>query len=860
MPHSAPRVIIIGAGIVGANLADELAQLGWTNTLVIEQGPLGIPGGSTSHAPGLVFSSNPSKSMTEFAQFTIEKLSSLTGPDGRGSFLPVGGLEIATTEDRLRDLHRRAGWNRSYGVEADVIDAEECARLFPMLNRDMVLGGLLTPGDGLALAAKGTQLVIERARAAGVEFRDRTTVTDIETTGGRVSAVICGDDRIPADIVVSCAGFWGPEIGEMVGTPIPLLPLGHQFAWTTEVPSLVGANEMPAGAKRPILRYQDKDLYFREWGETIGIGSYAHRPMPVDLDSLPTYSPDEITSERMPSSLDFTPEDFAPEWEATKTLLPELAQTQIRRGFNGVFSFTPDGGSLVGQSRQVDGFFVAEAVWVTHAAGVAHAVAELIAEGQSTTDLSGLDLNRFEDVQTNPDYVSETSQQNFVEIYDIIHPLQPRVSPRDLRSSPFRAQQEKLGAFFLETNGWERPHWYDANAGLLDEMPAEWAAPERDSWAAQFHSPIAAAEAWKTRTSVAMFDMTQLKRFEVTGPGAGELLHGMTTSSMRRLPGAVSYTLLLDEAGGITSDITVAILDEQTYQVGANSNIDLAYISRAARRQSAADPAKWVIVRETTPGTCCIGLWGPLARDVIAKVTDEDFSDAGLKYFRTKPAVLGGVPVTAMRLSYVGELGWEIYTSADLGSRLWDVLWEAGEEFGIIAGGREAFNSMRLEKGFRSFGTDMTSEHEPVQAGLGFAVKASKTDDFTGKSALESRAAAATTKLTCLTLDVPSDVVLGNEPVYVVGGSGVADGGTSADSDGGAASAKSNGSVGTGVADGYVTSAAYGYTIGKSIAYAWLPNTLSVGDAVEIEYLGRRLPATVTAEPLFDPEMTRLKG
>jgi glycine cleavage system aminomethyltransferase T/glycine/D-amino acid oxidase-like deaminating enzyme len=854
VPNSSPRVVIIGAGIVGANLADELAQLGWTNTLVIEQGPLNIPGGSTSHAPGLVFSSNGSKSMTEFAQYTIEKLTSLTGPDGRGSFLPVGGLEIATTPDRLQDLHRRAGWNRSYGVEADVIDADECARLFPMLNRDMVLGGLLTPGDGLALAAKGTQLVIERAQAAGVEFRDRTTVTDIETTGGRVSAVIAGDDRIPADIVVSCAGFWGPKIGEMVGTPIPLLPLGHQFAWTTEVPSLIGKNEKPAGASAPILRYQDKDLYYREWGETIGIGSYAHRPMPVDLDTLKQYDPDEITSERMPSSLEFTPEDFAPEWEATKTLLPELAQTEIRRGFNGIFSFTPDGGSLVGQSRQVDGFFVAEAVWVTHGAGIAKAVAELIAEGQSKTDLSGIDLNRFEDVQTTPDYVSETSQQNFVEIYDVIHPLQPRVSPRDLRSSPFRRQQEELGAFFLETSGWERPHWYDANASLLDEMPAEWAAPERDAWSNQFHSPIAAAEAWKTRTSVAMFDMTQLKRFEVTGPGAGELLHGMTTSSMLRKPGAVSYTLLLDEAGGINSDITVAILDKETYQVGANSNIDFAYISRAARHQSEADPSKWVTVRETTPGTCCIGLWGPLAREVISKVTDEDFSDEGLKYFRTKPAVLGGVPVTAMRLSYVGELGWELYTSADLGSRLWDVLWEAGQEFGIIAGGREAFNSMRLEKGFRSFGSDMTSEHEPVQAGLGFAVKASKTDDFIGKSALEARAAAATTKLTCLTLDVPSDVVLGNEPVYVVGGSaadGASDSGPSAESSADRAST---------VADGYVTSASYGYTIGKSIAYAWLPNTLSVGDSVEIEYLGRRLPATVTAEPIFDPEMTRLKG
>ncbi|SMY02030.1 Glycine cleavage system T protein (aminomethyltransferase) [Brevibacterium aurantiacum] len=843
---SSPRVVIIGAGIVGANLADELAQLGWTNTLVLEQGPLSIPGGSTSHAPGLVFSSNGSKSMTEFAQYTIEKLTSLTGPDGRGSFLPVGGLEIATQEDRLQDLHRRAGWNRSWGVDAEVVDAKECLRLFPMLNPDKVLGGLLTPGDGLALAARGTQLVMDRARAAGVEFRDRTTVTGIEQSGGKVTAVLAGEDRIPADIVVSCAGFWGPSIGEMVGTTIPLLPLGHQFAWTTEVPSLVGKNEQPAGASAPILRYQDKDLYYREWGERIGIGSYAHRPMPVDLNTLRTYSPDEITDEVMPSSLDFTPEDFAREWEATQELLPELRQTQIQRGFNGIFSFTPDGGSLVGQSREVDGFFVAEAVWVTHGAGIAKAVAELIALGRSNTDLSGIDLNRFEDALTTPEYVSETSQQNFVEIYDVIHPLQPRVSPRDVRLSPFNDRQKELGAFFLETNGWERPHWYEVNAGLLDELPEEWKAPKREGWADLFHSPIAAVEAWKTRTNVAMYDMTTLKRFEVKGPGAGELLHGLTTSSMLRKPGAVSYTLLLDEEGGITSDITVAILDEQTYQVGANSNIDFAVISRAAREQSAADPSKWATVRETTQGTCCIGLWGPLAREVIGQVSNDDLSDAGLKYFRTKSITIGGVPVSAMRLSYVGELGWELYTSADLGHRLWDVLWEAGREYGLIAAGREAFNSLRLEKGFRSFGSDMTSEHEPVQAGLGFAVKASKTDDFKGKAALEARAAAATTKLTCLTLDRPEDVVLGKEPVYVAGGaaSGVA----------------GHAANGSGRADGYVTSAAYGYSIGQTIAYAWLPNSLSVGDGVEIEYLGRRLPATVTAEPIFDPEMTRLKG
>ncbi|WP_418908179.1 GcvT family protein [Glutamicibacter endophyticus] len=831
MTNTSPRVVIIGAGIVGANLADELVQLGHTNILVLEQGPLGIPGGSTSHAPGLVFSSNPSKSMTEFAQYTIEKLTSLVGSDGRGSFLPVGGLEIATNEERLQDLHRRAGWNRAYGVEAEVIDAAECLKKFPMLNPELVLGGLFTPGDGLALAAKGTQLVMERAKAAGVEFRDRTIVTDIEQSGGKVTAVIAGEERFEADIVVSCAGFWGPNIGKMVGTPIPLLPLAHQFAWSTSAPSLAGVNELPNGASRPILRYQDKDLYYREWGDRIGIGSYAHRPMAVDLDTLPSYKPEDITSEKMPSSLPFTLEDFAQQWEDTQEILPDLRNTEIQRGFNGIFSFTPDGGSLVGQSRQVDGFYVAEAVWVTHAPGIAKAVAELIATGTSKTDLTDCDLNRFEDMQTTAEYVEETSKQNFVEIYDVRHPLEPRTSPRNVRVSPFHEQQKALGAFYLEGTGWERPHWFEANAALLDELPEEWVAPERDAWSDKFHSPIAAVEAYKTRTAVAMYDMTPLKRLEIVGPGAGKMLHKLTTSSMLRKPGAVSYTLLLNEDGGITSDITVARLSEELYQAGVNSNVDLAYISREARKHTEENPGEWVTVRDVTAGTCCIGLWGPRALDTINKITRDDLSNEGLKYFNAKQVSIGGIPVTAWRLSYVGEFGWELYASADVAHRLWDVIWEAGQEYGIIAGGREAFNSLRLEKGFRSFGTDMTTEHEPEQAGLGFAVKAAKTDDFVGKSALAERAAAATKRLRCLTVNDGVSVVLGKEPVYVGG-----------------------------EVSGYVTSAAYGFTVRKPIAYAWLPRSVETGDQVEIEYLGRKIPATVVDDPLYDPQMERLRG
>jgi glycine cleavage system aminomethyltransferase T/glycine/D-amino acid oxidase-like deaminating enzyme len=834
-----PRVVIIGAGIVGANLADELASRGWTNTTVLEQGPLHLAGGSSSHAPGLVFQTNASKTMSEFAGYTVEKLLSLSA-DGASCFNQVGGLELATTEARLAELHRKLGYATSWGIEARIIDADECEKHYPLLGRGKVLGGLHVPSDGLASSARAVRLLIDRSAAAGVTFAGSTTVIGIEHLGGRVTGVRTEDAVIPADIVVSCAGFWGPKIGAMVGMAVPLLPLAHQYVTTTPLAELKGRNTLPNGAQLPILRYQDKDLYYREHGDRIGIGSYAHRPMPADLDRLPQVSPADMTEHSMPSRLDFTEADFLPAWEDSRALLPALHSAGIADGFNGIFSFTPDGGPLVGESPDVAGFYVAEAVWVTHSAGVARAVAELLVEGSSRIPLHECEVSRFEEVQTAESYVRETSQQNFVEVYDILHPLQPRLSPRDLRVSPFNVRQKELGAFFLESAGWERPHWFEANRSLLAELPLEWQPPERDPWSARFSSPISAAEAWKTRTAVALFDMTPLKRLEISGPGALALLQRLSTGQVNKKPGAVTYCLLLAEDGGVRSDITIARLDEETFQVGVNGNIDLDYFTVEARKQTSAATERWVQVRDITGSTCCIGLWGPLAREVMAKVSSDDFSNDSLRYFRTKKVRISGVPVTAMRLSYVGELGWELYTTAENGLRLWDALFAAGQEHGIIAAGRGAFNSMRLEKGYRLWGTDVTPEHDPYQAGLGFSVSKAKTGEdnagnavkFVGADALaRRRQTPAVRQLRCLTIDDGTSMVLGKEPVYFKGEPA-----------------------------GYVTSAAYGYTIGRPIAYAWLPAATAVGDSVDIEYFGRRIRATITPEPLVDPGMERLRG
>jgi dimethylglycine oxidase len=819
---STPRVVIVGAGIVGANLADELTARGWDRVTVLDQGPLPLTGGSTSHAPGLVFQTNASKTMAEFARYTVEKFAGMD-LDEQWCFNQVGGLEVATTPERLAELHRRQGWATSWGIEGTVLEPKECVRIHPLVDESKILGGLYVPTDGLAKAPRVVVATVRRAKARGAVFRESTKVIGIEHSGGSVTGVATLDGTIPADIVVSCAGFWGPEIGAMVGMDIPLLPLAHQYAKTDQIPQLVGRNTEATEAGLPILRHQDQDLYFRELVDCLGIGSYAHRPMPVDLRDL-TDSAD-VSASSMPSMLPFTDEDFAQPWEECKLLLPCLERAKVDSGFNGIFSFTPDGGPLIGESSDVAGFWLAEAVWVTHSAGVARAVAQLLVDGYSDTDLHDCDVHRFEEIQLAPDYVSETSQQNFIEVYDILHPLQPRLSPRDLRVSPFHVRQKERGAVFLENGGWERPHWYEANAGLLQQLPPDWTPPDRDAWAGQFHSPIAAAEAWRTRTSVAMYDMTPLKRLEITGPGALPLLQRVTAGKMDKSVGSVTYTLLLDDAGGIRSDLTVARLAEHRFQVGANGNIDLDYL----QRQASADDS--VQVRDITGATCCIGLWGPRARDVVQALSHDDFSNENFKYFRTKPVRIAGIPVTAMRLSYVGELGWELYTSAEYGLRLWDVLWAEGQKHQVIAAGRAAFNSLRIEKGYRAWGTDMTTEHNPFEAGLGFAVSAKKTD-FVGYTALQGVSdSTIERRLRTVVIDDGVSVVMGNEPVFV-----------------------------DDKPVGYVTSAAYGHTVGAPVAYAWLPASANEGTRIEIQYFDRRIPATVAAEPLVDPEMKRIRA
>jgi glycine cleavage system aminomethyltransferase T/glycine/D-amino acid oxidase-like deaminating enzyme len=838
MRNSPGDVVVIGAGIVGCSVAEHLTARhptaqhltaqhptaqhltaqGVRSVVVVDQGPLFRTGGSTSHAPGLVFQTNPSQTMSRLARYSVQKYGALRHR-GAACFDPVGSIEVAASPGRWAELKRRHGLATSWGIESHLLARDLVARRVPLLDPARIHGGLFVPGDGLARAVWAAASMAGAAQERGARFVGDTEVTGIEVVGGRVSGVLTTAGRLAADLVVCCAGIWGPRIGRMAGVPVPLMPFQHQYVKTTPLASLASETKE---ARHPILRHQDGAMYFRQHRDRYGIGNYNHVPLPVPPEDIlrPGQAP------VMPSVLDFTPEDFKQAWADAVTLLPEIGSAEIEESFNGMFSFTPDGLPLIGESRSVRGFWLAEAVWITHAAGVGRAVAEWIATGRPGIDLRECDLHRFEPYATSPGYVARRGAQQYDEVYDIVHPQQPLEQPRPLRTSPWYPRQAALGAVFLEFTGWERPHWYQANSTLADDIDRQGRDLARPGdWAARYWSPMVAAEHLAARERVAIFDMTSLPRAEVRGRGALAFLDRLTTGKLDREPGYVTYALMLDETAGIRSDVTVARLAADRFQVGLNGARDIDYLERALPADGS------VQVRDITGGTCCIGVWGPRARDVVAPLAADDFSAAGFGFFRCRETFIREVPVTALRLSYVGELGWELYTTADFGLRLWDLLWAAGQQHGILAAGRGAFTGMRLEKGYRLWGTDMWTEHDPDEAGVGFAVRPGKTG-FVGFDALRARREAGPRRrLVCLSVD-DGTVVMGKEPVYAAG-----------------------------EPVGFVTSAGYGYSVDMSIAFAWLPPELSAqGTAVEVEYFAERHPATVRRDPLFDPEMHRMRA
>ncbi|HEX9647877.1 MAG TPA: FAD-dependent oxidoreductase [Alphaproteobacteria bacterium] len=807
------RVVVIGAGIVGSALAYHLARRGRDGIVVLDRGPLFDTGGSTGHAPGLVFQTSSSRLLTRLARMSVRLYRALR-LDGAPGWRAVGGIEVATTDARLADLHRKLGSARSWGVaEAALITPAEVAARLPLIDRGRILGGLWVPGDGVADGPRLCRALARRAEATGAaRFQGETEVTGFEVSAGRLRAVLTDCGAIETEVAVICAGLWSPGIGKLAGISVPLVAVEHQLARTTALPALAGTGEDEIA--HPILRHQDQDLYVRQVGDRYVIGSYRHAPRLVEADDL------GATALRP-----FTAADFAPAFAEAKALLPLVADARIDHAINGMFSFTPDGLPLLGPT-EVDGLWLGAAVWVTHAGGAARALADWLVDGEPRIDLHAADANRFHAHQRTPAYVCARGAQQYVEVYDVIHPRQQIAAPRGLRLSPFQARLEALHPEMVEVAGWERPLCFAANEGLLDRF----AVPGRNGWAARHWSPVEGAEHLATRAGVALFDLSPFVKIELSGPGAARLLQWLCASQIDRPPGAVVYTAMLGWRGGIMADLTVTRLAADRFLIvtGAATGMhDLAWI----RGHAAGDDT--VRIADVTSGLAALGLWGPKARAVLAAACpDDDMADAACPYLAARRLHVGAVPVRALRISYAGELGWELYAPTECALALWDALWQAGAAHGLVAAGIGALDSLRIEAGRRLWGADIGTDDDPYQAGLGFAVRLDK-GDFLGRAALmRIRERRIARRLCCLALDDAHAAVMGGEPI-----------------------------LDRGRPVGFVTSANFGYSTGRFIAYGWLPARLAApGTPVTVEYFGAALVATVAADPVFDPARARVRG
>ncbi|CAN5478219.1 FAD-dependent oxidoreductase [soil metagenome] len=817
------RLIIIGAGIVGASAAYHLTKLGWRDILVLDKGSLLENDGSTSHAPGGVVGLSHSKLMTQFAQYSSGLFNSLQPfAEDRNTCNPVGSLEVAISTARWQDLKRLHGEAQAFHAEAHLLSPQETHAKLPLIDPKTIVGSLFVPKSAIVSGSHVTSaLQRDAAATGGAQFVGDTEVTDIEVKDGHVVAVLTNNPsmpRIECEQVLLCTNIWAPVISEKIGVKIPLMAFEHQYAISKPLPELAQFHNQANKDHEvvyPTMRELDSFMYYRQHWDSYGIGSYWHAPRMVH--------PRNVGKTAMRP---FTPEDFQEAWQQAQTLIPALRGAEFIKKFNGMFAFSIDGYPIMGETP-VKGFWTAVASWITHSGGVGKSIAEWMTTGATEWDMRQCHINRFHEFQTTQSYVDTVCFKNYREVYEIIHPSEPMSEPRNVRLSPFHPRLQALKAENTVFAGIELANWVGENARLLEQY--EDRIPERTGWAGAFWSRIQGAEHLATRENVALFDLTGLSIIEVRGRGAAKFVNYLCSNQMDKPVGQVVYTSWLTPSGGLRRDLTVARLAEDRFWMFVGEGtlpMDIAWVNQFAPTDGS------VFISDVSNNLTALGLWGPNARKVLSKVTNADVSNEGFPYFTSRWIEIGPVPVFAMRISYAGELGWELHIPTDMALSVWDALWAAGREFDMPAAGLGAFDSLRLEKGYRLWGRDIYTEYNPYQAGMGWTVRLNK-GDFVGRDAcIKAKAEPLTKKLCCMTLDHPNFAAFGYEAIYA-GGHCI----------------------------GHVTTANYGYSIGKWIAYGYLyAEHAQPGTQVDIVYFGDRFSATVSEEPLWDPKMERLKG
>lgn len=830
------RVVVIGAGIVGNSLVHHLARLGWRDIVQIDKGPLPNPGGSTGHASNFIFPVDHSREITDLT------LDSMAQYKEMGVFIESGGFEIARTEERMEELRRRMSSAKAWGIESELVTPEQVKEKVPFIETDQFIGAFWTPSVGVVDSLRAGTIMREKA----LELGALTTVPNVEVLGidvedGRVTRVRTNQGDVETDTVVVACGVWSPRIAEMAGAHIPLTPAVHQMISVGPCPQLSG---LEGEISVPIVRDMDTFCYERQHGADMEVGSYAHRPILMDADEIPSIEASKLS----PTELPFTEEDFDPQLEQAFELMPDLLGAEgaeIRYAINGLLSLTPDGSPILGESPEVGGLWSAAAVWIKEGPGVGRAVAEWMTHGYSEIDVSHSDIARFYPHHREKEHIRARTSEAFNKTYGIVHPAEQYESDRPRRTAPMHASQVELGAVFFEAAGWERPFWYESNAGLLEEY-GDRVMPREHEWDARWWSPIINAEHLRMRDAAGVVDLSAFCVFDVTGAGALDVVQRSCVSQCDVANGKVIYTPMLDPKGGFVSDLTVMRLGDEHFRVvtgGAHGMVDLKRFVDLARDNGAAE------VTDHTTAYTTIGVWGPRARDIVSSLTGDDVSHEGFPFASCREIEVGGQTVLASRISYVGELGWELYVPIGQGAALWSALLEAGRPHGAVPVGIGVYGTTgRIEKGYRAFGFELDAERTIVEAGM--QRPKVKAADFIGREAyLKQREEEPATVLCTMTVDDHTSrsgikrYMLGGEPILT------RDGGTLTDGHG---------------HHPYVTTAGSAPSLGKHVLLAYLPpDQATIGNQLAVSYMEELYPVTVEsvdATSLFDPDNERIRS
>ncbi|HXY72565.1 MAG TPA: FAD-dependent oxidoreductase [Actinomycetota bacterium] len=805
--RTSARAVVIGGGVGGTSILRWLTVLGWNDVVLLERSEL--TSGSTFHSAGLVGQLRGSLSLTKMMMNSVELYRTLESEVGMPTgWREVGSLRLASSPERMEELRRQAAWAKTFGLPLELLSAEEAQELFPPMTVDGVLGAAYLPTDGFIDPSQLTFALAESARRGGAEIATGTRVVGIDVENGAVARVRTDKGDIQTEVVVDAGGIYAREIAAMVGVGVPIVPMAHEYLIT---------KSMGLSPDIPTMRDPSLLVYFR--GEVGGLvaGGYERDPAPWGLDGIPG----DFNAKLLPEDW----ERFEPLMQSAFHRVPSLETAEVVKLVNGPEAFTPDGEFILGPT-DVRGFWVAAgfcAHGLAGAGGMGKLVAEWIAEGLPEFDVWHMDSRRFGQQYASREYTLARTTEVYATYYDVRYPGQERLAGRPLRLSPTYGRLCELGASWGEKSGWERANWFDANDDRDDALRPH-------GWAGKIWSPAIGAEHRACREAAAMFDESSFAKVEVDGPAAAAFLQRMCANDVDRFPGSVVYTQMLNERGGIECDVTVTRLADDRFRIVTGTAFgrhDLSWLTANAPRDGS------VQIRDVTGALACIGVWGPRARDILQPLTMADLSNDTFPYMSARQIAVGPVPCLAARVTYVGELGWELYCSTEYGARLWDTVWSAGRPLGLVAGGYWAIDSLRLEKGHRAWGTELTPDTTPMAAGLEFAVRLDKGVDFIGADSLRRRSGEAPEqRLVCLVLDDPRRVVLGEEPVSI-----------------------------DGRIAGRVTSGGFGYSVERSIAYAYLPaEEARPGRAVEVDVFGDAVAGSVAEEPLFDPKGERIRA